>query len=83
MNKNLRIVNEQKTDTAIEKRSTPNKQANKKDKISLKTLRKFSQKQVHRIWFDLDISCLLWKKLDSKRIILTLIQRGYELGQLN
>ena len=34
---------------------TPKKQANKKNKKSLKTLTNFSQKQIHGIWFDSDI----------------------------
>ena len=66
LNKNLRIVNGQKTDITASKRSTSKKQANQKGRRSLKTLRNFSQKQIHSIWFDSDIFLLTLEETRSK-----------------
>lgn len=54
---------EQRIDIITKKPPISKKQANKTGKRFLKTLRNFTQKEIHSIWFDSHFSSSLWKEL--------------------
>ena len=59
-------TNEQKTDISTKKRSTSEKQSNKKGKRLLRALRNFSQKEFHSIWFGLNLFLLAFDRTSLK-----------------